>query len=87
MAEEEVKVGKIKHYFNKIGVAVAELTGGLKKGDKIHIKGSTTDFKQKIKSMQVEHEKLEAVESGVSIGLKVDKPVRENDVIYKVAKD
>ena len=87
MAEEEVEVGKIKHYFGKLKVAVVELSGGLKKGDGIHVKGSTTDFKQKIKSMQVEHEEIETAESGTSIGLKVSKPVRENDTVYKIAKD
>ncbi len=81
---EEMQVGKVTHYFAKIGVAVIEITdGSIKVGDEIHIKGHTSDFKQKVNSMQVEHEKVELAESGQSIGVKMDEPVRANDLVYK----
>ena len=84
MAEEKIgkKVGKITHYFDKIGVAVVELTAGLKAGDKIRIKGHTTDFEQKVESMQVEYEKVEKAKKGDAIGMKVMQEVREHDVVY-----
>ena len=81
---EEMQVGKVTHYFSKIGVAVIEVTdGSLKVGDEIHIKGHTSDFKQKISSMQIEHDKVEIAEPGQSIGMKVNEPVRGNDLVYK----
>jgi len=85
MAEKKEKeVGKVKHYFSKIGVGVIEITkGSLSVGDKVHIKGATTDFNQEIKSMQIEHEQVEKAKKGQSIGLKVDEPVRENDAVFK----
>ena len=81
---QEMQVGKITHYFTKAGVAIIEVTNGsIKAGDNIHIKGHTTDFSQKVKSIQIEHEKIEIAEPGNAIGLKVDQPVRANDLVYK----
>lgn len=81
---EEMQVGKVTHYFTKIGVAVIEITdGGIKVGDEIHIKGHTTDFKQKVTSMQIEQDKIEVAEPGQSIGMKVNEPVRQHDAVYK----
>ena len=81
---EEIQVGKITHYFSKINVAVIEITdGSIKVGDEIHIKGHTSDFKQKVHSMQIEHDKVELAEPGQSIGMKMNEPVRANDLVYK----
>ena len=82
---KEMQIGKVTHYFTKIGVAVIEVTdGSIKVGDEIHIKGHTTDFKQRVASMQIEQDKIELAEPGQSIGLKVDEPIRANDLVYKV---
>jgi len=84
---EEKLIGKITHYFTNIGVAVLEMTSGkLNVGDKIHVKGATSDFEQKIDSMQVEHENVEKAKKGDAIGLKVDQQVRESDDVYLVNK-
>ena len=81
---EEMQVGKVTHYFTKAGVAVVDVTeGSIKIGDEIHIKGHTSDFKQKVTSMQIEHDKVEIAEPGQSIGLKVSEPVRAHDLVYK----
>ena len=81
---EEMQVGKITHYFSKIGVAVIEITdGSIKVGDEIRIKGHTSDFKQKVSSMQIEKDKIEIAEPGQSIGMKMNEPVRANDLVYK----
>jgi len=80
------EIGKITHYFTKIDVGVIEISkGSLKVGDKIKIKGATTDFEQKIDSMQIEHEKVEEAKAGQSIGLKVKEHVREHDTVYKAS--
>ena len=81
---EEIQIGKITHYFAKIGVAVIEITdGSIKVGDEIHIKGHTSDFRQKVSSMQIEHENVEIAEPSQSIGLKTEQSVRANDLVYK----
>jgi len=82
----EKEIGRITHYFTNIGVAVIKLSGALSAGDKIHVKGATSDFKQKVASMQVEHEKIEKAKKGQSIGMKVNKPARENDAVFKVTE-
>lgn len=81
----EKLIGKVTHYFNKIGVAVIEITDDeLNVGDTIHIKGHTTDFKQLVNSMQIEHKPIEKAKKGESIGMKVDSVVHEKDQVYKI---
>jgi translation elongation factor EF-1alpha len=81
--ENVVQIGHITHFFPKISVAVIELEKTLKVGDTIAVKGPTTDFEQKVDSMQIEHKNVEEAEAGQSIGLKVAERVRETDVVYK----
>ena len=84
MNEEKKLVGKVTHYYGKIGVAVVELEDELKLGDEISIEGKTTNFKQKVESMQIEHKPIEIARAGDSIGLKVNEKVREGDKVYKI---
>jgi len=81
----DTQIGKITHYFDKIGVAVLELTATLKTGDRIKISGHDNEFEQDITSMQIEHEQVAEANKGQSIGLKVDQPVKEGDAVYKVS--
>ncbi len=81
---EKKEIGKVAHYFTKIGVAVIELSDELKVGDKISIEGATTNLQETVNSMQIEHENVEKAEAGKSIGLKVQDRVRENDAVYKL---
>jgi putative protease len=81
---EKKLVGKITHYFTKIGVGVVELSDELKVGDRVSIEGATTNFQQTVSSMQIEHENVEKAGPGQSIGLKVDQRVREGDLVFKV---
>jgi len=68
-------------------VAVLEITKGkLKAGDKVHIKGATSDFEQNIDSMQIEHENVEIAKKGDAIGVKVDQQVREGDEVYLISE-
>lgn len=78
------KVGRIAHYYSKAGVAVVELSGQLNKGDKIVIRGSTTNIEQPVDSMEIEHKQVGNAQAGQSIGMKVADRVRENDIVYKV---
>lgn len=84
MGEEEViEVGHVTHFFSKISVAVIELTASLAVGDTIVIRGPTTDFEQRVESMQIEHVNVQQAKAGQSIGLKVAERVREKDTVYK----
>jgi putative protease len=83
---EKTKVGKVSHYYSKIGVAVIEVEGTLKIGDEISIEGANTNFTQKIESMQIDRESIKEAKKGNSIGMKVNEEVRANDVVYKVKK-
>ncbi len=84
----EEEVGRIIHYFSKINVGVLELSKGkLHVGDTIHIKGHTSDFYQKMESMQVENNPVDSAKPGEPVGIKVENPVRENDIIFKVTED
>ena len=84
----EEEIGKITHYFSKVNVGILDLSKGtLKVGDTIHIKGHTTDFFQKVESMQVEHAPVDSVKPGEPVGMKVENPVRENDIVFKVTED
>ena len=85
--KKEKLIGKITHYFNNIGVGVIEVTDDvLKVGEVIHIKGATTDFEQKVNSIQVEHEDVQEAKTGQAAGLKVEQPIRESDQVFKILK-
>lgn len=78
-------VGKVVHYYTHLSVAIVELVQGmLRVGDTIHIKGHTTDFKQTVESMEIEHQKVTEATPGQSFGLKVREHAREHDIVYKV---
>jgi len=81
--ENVVKVGRVTHFFSKIGVAVVELIAPLAVGDRLVFKGPNTDFEQVVESMQIEHVNVQRAEAGQSIGLKVLQHVRETDSVYK----
>ncbi len=80
----EILAGKVTHYYKEIGVAAVELSDSLEVGNLIHIKGHTTDFEQKIESMQIEHKEVTKALKGQVIGLKVKDYVREHDLVYRV---
>ena len=82
MAEE--RVGVVRDYFARIGVAGIDVEGTLRVGDTIHIKGHTTDLEQAVESIQIEHEQVEEAKAGDAIGIKVQDRCRGDDVVYKV---
>jgi translation elongation factor EF-1alpha len=84
----ETEIGRVTHYFSKIGVAALEITAGeLKVGDTIHVKGHTSDFTTTIESMQIEHEQVPVAKVGDSIGIKVPDHAREHDQVFVVTPD
>ena len=83
----EEKVGKIVKFFTKPSVAAIEITDGtLSVGDRVKIKGHTTDFEDTIASMQEDNNPIEKATPGQIIGVKVKERVREHDIVYKITE-
>jgi len=80
---EEV-IGKVSDFFARPVVAGIELTTTLEVGDKIHIKGHTTDLEFTVDSMQINNADVEQAKAGDSVGIKVSERVRRGDIVYKV---
>ncbi len=81
---KEKAVGKVSDFFAHVVVAGIDMTGGLKVGDKIHIKGHTTDIEMDVTSMQIENKNVTQAKKGQSVGIKVPERVRPGDTVYKV---
>ena len=81
---EEKLIGRVNHWFGKIGVAGIELTDKLAVGDHIHLLGHTTDFDQDVTSMQIMHQDVAAAGPGDDVGIKVQFRARVGDRVYKV---
>jgi putative protease len=79
------KIGKVTHYFPHVKAAAVKLMkSGIAVGDKIYIKGHTTDFKESVRSIQLDHVSIAKGKKGQEIGLFVKSRVRIGDTIYKV---
>jgi len=82
MAEKEI--GVVSNYFDHVGAASVKLSGNLKIGDRIKIKGGETEFEQEVKAMQIEREDVKSGKDGDEIGLMVDQKVRKGYKVYKI---
>ncbi|MGH8704186.1 MAG: hypothetical protein ACREUO_02090, partial [Burkholderiales bacterium] len=79
------RVGVVTHYYGHVSVAIVKLESGrLRAGDAIHVRGHTSDFGQRVESLQIDHAPVTEVGPDDDFGLKVIAPVREHDVVYKV---
>jgi hypothetical protein len=84
-AEPSERVGVVTHYYSHLSVAIIRLESGtLRVGDVIHVRGHTTDFSQKIESLEVNHALVTEVRPNEEFGLKVVEHAREHDVVFKV---
>lgn len=83
----EVEIGKVTHYYNHLCVAVLSLHDSLKLGDKIHILGHSTDFTQRVGSMEIEHHNVDWVRPSDNVAIKVVEPAREHDMVYRVVEE
>lgn len=82
----EIEIGRVTHYYNHLNVAVLRLNESLKLGDVIHILGHMTDLTEKVASMQINHQPVVWVKPGEDVAIKVEEPVREHDVVYRVVE-
>ena len=81
---EKVPVGKVTHFFTHINVAVIELSDTLNAGDTISFEGASTNFQQKVESMQIEKQTILTAKKDQAIGIKTNDRVREGDAVYKI---
>ena len=81
---EETEIGRVNDYFAHINVAGIDLTAPLKVGDRIRIKGHTTDMELDVESIEVEYESVQEAKAGDKIGVKVSDRVRGGDHVYRV---
>lgn len=81
----DFKVGKITHYYDKIGVAVVEILDSLAVGETIKISGHGREFTQVISSMQIEHEEIKEAKKGQVVGMKVEQETKEEDEVFRVS--
>lgn len=78
-------IGKVVHYYDKLGVAIVELeSGGLKVGDEIKFKRGEEEFRQEVESLQIEHQPVGEVRKGDSFGLKVSQPTKPGTQVFLV---
>ncbi len=79
------KVGRVTHYFDKIGVAIIELDGTLSTGDRIKfVRGGEDLFDQSVDSIQIEHRKVDSAGKGEVVGVKTKDGVKEGAEVYKL---
>jgi putative protease len=78
------KIGRVSHFYDKIGVAIVDLDGPLAVGDKVKfVRGGEDLFEQTVDSIQIEHEKKDSAGKGDVVGLKTNEPVREGTEVFK----
>ncbi len=81
------QIGQIAHYFDHINVASVILTEPLRVGDTIHLLGHSTDFQQKVTSLQIEHQSVDEAKPGDDVGLKVIQKVHPHDKVFKLTDE
>lgn len=81
---QEQEIGVVDHFFGKISVGMIKLSGALKVGDTIHVKGKQADFSQEVESMRIEFDNVAEAKEGDKVGIKVVQSLHANDKVYKV---
>jgi translation elongation factor EF-1alpha len=81
----EICIGEVTHFYSRIYVAVLKLSGEINTGDQVHILGHTTDFVQRVRSMEIDHRPVQTVAAGKEVALKVMQLVRRGDIVFKVS--
>ena len=81
------QIGQITHYFDHIRVAAFTLTEPLRVGDTVHILGHSTDFKQEVTSLQIEHQPVDEAKPGEDVAMKVIQKVHPHDKVFKITDE
>jgi hypothetical protein len=83
--ESQDAIGQVTHYFSHLSVAAVSLKAPLAVGERIHIRGRTTDFVEEVTSMEIEHARVERAGPGDDVAINVDDHVRAHDLIFREA--
>jgi translation elongation factor EF-1alpha len=85
---EEQRIGVIEHYYPKVHAAVVDLRDGdLHVGDEVHITGKGVDFVERVKHLEIDHERVDEARRGQHVGLEVTEPVKAHIEVFAVAKE
>lgn len=79
----ETMIGRVTHYYPRIGVAAVVLENHITKGDRIHIHGPHDDLHQSVTSMELDHVPISEADAGQDVGIKVVERVHEGDLVYR----
>lgn len=82
--EGERLIGVVDDYYQHVSVIALFLKEPLKLGERIHVRGHTTDFTQIVSSIQIEHDQVESAAAGAGVGIKVDRKSHNGNYVYKV---
>ncbi|OLC55611.1 MAG: hypothetical protein AUH85_08885 [Chloroflexi bacterium 13_1_40CM_4_68_4] len=80
----ERQVGTVTHWFGRLGVAAMTLREALRVGDRIRLKGKTTDFTTTVDRMQVDHADVKEAKPGDDVAVHLGQKAREHDAVLKV---
>jgi len=78
---KEKEIGKVTHWYDKIGVAVIKLSAGLKVGDTIKVRHGEEEFSATVDSMQIDHESVDKGKKGDEIALKLPQKAKDGSLI------
>jgi len=81
---DNTEVGKVSHWYDKLGVAVVKLTGNLKVGDRIKVVTGGEEFEDSVPSMQVDHKEVQSGKAGDEVAIKLSQKAKEGSVIHSV---
>jgi putative protease len=82
-----VQIGKVTHFFDHINVATLALTETIRVGDTVHFLGPSTDFKQEVASLQIEHKAINEAKAGDDVAMKVTQQVHPNDKVFRITEE
>ena len=87
MAEPSMEVvGRIERFYAKPSVAIVALSATLRVGERLYLKGHTTDFQQSVESLEVDHQPVREAQACQTVGLKVAQRCRPHDVVYRLSE-
>lgn len=80
------RIGEVTHFYNRISVAVLALTDTIRLGETVRFLGHTTDFRQQVISLQIEHQSVDEARPGQDVAMEVEQRVRRGDMVFKLSE-
>jgi hypothetical protein len=80
-----IRIGEVTHFYDRLSVAVLKLTEPIHVGDMLHLLGHHTDFRQKLESIQIEHQEVTEAGPGQDVAVKVAQKVHPGDTVFNVS--